>query len=139
MLILSNMKYTIRIAIVIFASIPFLAYAQLPSLIVCDPVQTSPGGATGDCTFSSIIGLANTVIKFLIILGTSVFSIMFMWAGFTYLTANGNTGKISKAHTYFLDAIIGFVIMLAAWLFVDFILTALVKGVNPNQYKLLGK
>jgi hypothetical protein len=64
---------------------------------------------------------------------------MFAYAGYLYLTAMGNSGQISKAHTVFLDAIIGFIIMLSAWLFVDFILTALLKGDNPSQYRLLGK
>ena len=124
------MKYLIRITLIVLATLPFLAHAQLPSLIVCD----GP-----DCNFSSLVGLANNIIRFLIILGFSVFSIMFMYAGWLYLTAVGNTGQISKAHTLFLDAIIGFIIMLAAWLLVDFILTAFVKGNNPDQYRLLSK
>ena len=134
MLKLSDMKFFIRTFVVVVATLPFFANsAVLPSLIVCDPLSNVP------CTFSSFVGLANTIIKFFIILGTSVFTIMFMLAGFEYLTANGNSGKISKAHSYFFDSIIGFVIMLAAWLFVDFILSALLKSGTAGDYRLLGK
>ncbi len=130
------MKYLIRILIIVVATVPFFVHAQLPSLIVCDPVPTQSGGATGDCTFNSLLGLANAIIKFFIVIGASVFAIMFMYAGYLYLTAVGNSGQISKAHSIFLDAIIGFIIMLAAWLLVDFILTSLNI---PTKYRLLGK
>lgn len=139
------MKYLIRFFIITIISVPLLASAQLPSfnaklpsLIVCDPVPTQ-GGQAVPCDFSALIGLANTVIRFLIILGTSVFSFMFMYAGYLYLTALGNTGKISKAHGIFWDAIIGFCIMLAAWLFVDFIFTSLVPSDKQGAYRLLSK
>jgi hypothetical protein len=134
MLRVNNMKYLIRFFVVFAFCVPFLASAQLPSLIVCDPVDPAK-----PCNFSSLITLANTIIEVLIILGTTVFSIMFMYAGFLYLTANGNTGQISKAHGLFWNTIIGFVIMLLAWALIDFILMVLVKGQNPDQYRLLSK
>jgi len=58
-----------------------------------------------------------------------------MYAGYLYLTAVGDTGQISKAHGLFKNAIIGFIIILVAWLLVDFILTALLP--DPEKYRLL--
>ena len=122
------------------ALLPIFVYsAVLPNLIPCDP-SPIPGasGAKGDCDFSALITMANNIIKFCIVLGTSVFAIVFMYAGYLYLTAMGDTGQISKAHGLFWNAIKGFVIMLAAWLLVDFILTALIPN-NSSDYRLLSK
>jgi len=124
------MKYFIQILVVVLISLPTLIYAQgLPRLIVCDP------GGGNDCNFSSLLILTNNVIQYVIILATSVFSIVFMYAGYLYLTAVGDTGQISKAHGLFKNAIIGFIIILVAWLLVDFILTALLP--DPEKYRLL--
>lgn len=129
------MKYLIKIIVAITICLPLFAYAAgLPKLIVCDPSKGN------DCDFGRLIQLANNVIKFCIIMGISIFSIVFMYAGFLYLTAMGNTGQISKAHGLFWNAIIGFVIMLAAWLLVDFILVSLVpQSAQPAKYRLLSK
>ena len=131
------MKYLIRFFVIALASLPFFVYSATPSglLIPCDPSPVS-GGASGDCTFPKLMEMANNIIKFCIVLGSSVFAIVFMYAGYLYLTAMGDTGQISKAHGLFWNAIIGFVIMLAAWLFVDFIFTALSV---PTSYRLLSK
>ena len=108
---------------------PLFGFAAAGGLIPCD----GP-----DCNFASLVELGNRIIKFCIIAGTSVFSIMFMYAGYEYLTAMGDTGKISKAHTYFTNAIYGFIIMLAAWLIVDFILKSLIDSGSLSKYRLLG-
>ena len=131
-LVLST-SFLIRSVVFVLVTMPFLAYAQLPSLTnICDPISNVP------CDFRSLISLANTIIKFFIILGSSVFAIMFSYAGYLFLTANGSSGQLTKAKGFFWDAILGFVIMLSAWLFVDFILTVLVKN-NPEEYRILSK
>lgn len=122
------MKYLIRILIVMLVTVPFIASAL--EIIPCD-------GVTKACDFSMLLKLGNNIIKFCIVTGTSIFSIMFMYAGFKYLTAMGNEGQITKAHAYFWNSIVGFVIMLAAWLSVDFIFKALVKGANASDYILI--
>lgn len=113
---------------IVIVSVPLFAYAAL-EIVPCD-------GVTKACDFNALVQLGNNIIKFCIVTGTSIFSIMFMYAGYEYLTAMGDTGKITKAHTYFWNAIVGFVIMLSAWLLVDFIFKMLVKN-NPNDYRLI--
>jgi hypothetical protein len=132
------MKYIIRTVVVIVATLPLFVYsAGLPPLVVCDPSPTGAGsGLSKVCDFSALITVANNIVRFCIVLGSSVFAIVFMYAGFLYLTARGDSAQISKGHSLFWNAIIGFVIMLMAWLFVDFIFTALVKN---NEFRLLSK
>ncbi len=127
------MKYVIRMFMMMLVSVPLYVFAATPStgLIPCGNVGQP------DCDFKMLLQLGNNLIKFCIILGTSVFTIMFMYAGFEYLTAMGDTGKISKAHTYFWNAIIGFVIMLSAWLLVTFILKMLLNSTTASDYLLL--
>ena len=127
------MKYIIRILMILIISFPVIIYAAgLPQLIVCDPAS---GGKGNECDFSKLLVLTNNIIRYIIILATSIFSIVFMYAGFLYLTAVGDTAQISKAHGLFKSAIIGFVIILAAWVFVDFILVKLLA--KPQDYRLL--
>lgn len=132
------MKYIIRVLTILIVSVPLASYAM--SIIPCDGPTGVQGGTGKVCDFTTLIALGNNIIRFCIITGTSVFSIMFMYAGFKYLTANGNPGQISTAHNYFLNAIIGFVIMLSAWLLVDFIFKSLLKpsgGASVDDYRLI--
>jgi hypothetical protein len=137
------MKYIYRICIFALLFSPLLTFGAMDNpFIVCDPqpqglIAGAPQGSN-DCDFSKLILLINNVIQYLIFLATSIFSIVFMYAGYLYLTAMGDMGKVSKAHKLFWSAIIGFVIMLCAWLLVDFILTALVTN-NPEKYRILSK
>lgn len=112
-----------------------LAIILLPGAVFAAGLVPDCEGSS--CNFGYLIQLANNIIKFLILTGTSVFAIMFMYAGYTYLTANGNTSQVEKGHTLLLDSIIGFVIMLAAWLLVDFILTALIDSGKVGNYRIL--
>lgn len=84
---------------------------------------------SGPCQYSDLIALANNIIKFLVLdISVPIATIAFVYAGFLYMTAVGDSGKISKAHEIFKKVIIGFIIAAAAWLIVHFILQALSVG-----------
>lgn len=123
------MKYLIKICVITLCLLPFVSSAY-SGLIPC----SGP-----DCNYSSLLQLGNNIINYCIVIGTSIFSLVFMYAGYLYLTANGDTGQIGKAHGLFWNAIVGFVIMLSAWLIIDFILTNLIKSTDVSKYRLLGK
>ncbi len=78
-----------------------------------------------ECTLTDVIVLGNNLINFAITLSVPIFILLFMYAGFLYMTANGNPGKISDAHGLFYKGIIGFVIILSAWLIVNLIVSSL--------------
>ena len=61
--------------------------------------------------------------------------LLFVYAGFLYLTAAGSETQVKKAHSVMFKAVVGLIVALLAWLIVQFILTGL--GVNPG-YSLLG-
>lgn len=87
-----------------------------------------PCGGSGQnpCGFSDFFVLINNVINFLLFkIATPLAALTFAIAGWMYLTAAGDSGKIKNAHELFKNVAIGFIIALAAWLIVNAILTGL--------------
>jgi hypothetical protein len=80
-----------------------------------------------DCGFCELIDLIQNVINFLIFLATFAATLLFVYAGFLYLTAAGNKGQISRAHSIFVSVLIGFVVLLAGWLIIDLMMKAFVS------------
>lgn len=94
---------------------PNIATAQ--GLVPCsDPAE---------CDWDAFVGMINGLIEWLIIIATSVAVLLFMYAGFLYLTSGGDDAKIKQAKTIFINTAIGFAIMLMAWLLVETIFNLL--------------
>lgn len=68
------------------------------------------------------VELANNVIKFLFAMSTLFAVIVFVYAGFLMVSSRGDVGQVQKAKGMFTNVIIGFVIMLAAFLIVNTVL-----------------
>lgn len=78
------------------------------------------------CNFDALLGLINKVIAFLLItMATPLFALILIYVGWLYLSAQGSSENISKAKKIFKNAIIGYIIALAAWLIVKTILVSL--------------
>ena len=78
-----------------------------------------------DCGFEDLVDLARNVLAFLIFVSIMLAVAMFVYAGFVYVTAAGSEERIKQAHGVFKKVAIGFLIVLAAWLIIDMILSAL--------------
>ena len=90
-------------------------------LIVCgDPGEP-------ECNFSHLMLLARNFVNFLILMSSALVAVSFVYAGFMYLTAEGDPGKAKKGREIFTKAAIGFVFVLSAWLIVNTIVRALLK------------
>lgn len=106
------------------------SYAAAGGLVPCD------GTAADPCTWEKLVQLAQNVINFLIFkLAAPLAAIMFIYAGFLYVTNGGDESKVKRAHEIFWAVFIGLVIALAAWLVVKFILDFFL-GANTD-YTLL--
>ncbi len=64
-----------------------------------------------------IVGITN-ITNYLIILGAAFSAVAFGWAGFLMMTAAGEMSKIEHAKSIFGKVVVGFLIMLSAWLIV---------------------
>lgn len=93
-------------------------------------VETSISSVTsgcqdGNCGFADLFALANALLGWAIVGTTSAATIMFVYAGFLYVTAQGDPNQIKRAHNVFKIVAIGFVIVLAAFLLIKELLTKL--------------
>lgn len=112
------------------------------SLVICgeSPVSTSTTTPLTDpthmCTFTDLVILTNNVIQDLIVVATVLTTAVFLWTGLKLVTATfqGNTGAMNDAKRVFKNVLIGYIVILSAWVVVYTILHALV---DP-RYWLLG-
>lgn len=78
---------------------------------IINPFKCPNGQAS--CTISDFI--KTIVNEILIPIGGVIAVLMIIYAGFLYVTARGNSGKIETAHKALLWAVIGAAILLGAW------------------------
>lgn len=62
--------------------------------------------------------LFNTLLKFLLPFAIVIFFVMSMYAGYLLLSSQGSADKIKQAQGIFMSSIVGFVLLLTAFLIV---------------------
>ncbi|MFA5838388.1 MAG: pilin [Candidatus Paceibacterota bacterium] len=97
-------------------------------------VPCGGGGAEPACDFNQFIVMAQTIINFILGLSVTVAVIMFTYAGILYLTASGAQDQIKKAHKIFTNVLIGFIVIISAWLVINTIANALLDKTNFDTY-----
>lgn len=100
-------------------------------------VQLSQCSGT-DCSACNIVHLANGGIKWLIGILFVIFALLIAVAGVRLVMSGGNHSALDEAKSMFMNAIIGFIIILSAWLIVDTIMRALV-GTEGRPGQLVAK
>lgn len=78
-----------------------------------------------DCDACDLVKMVNKVVNYLIVLLTVLATFVLVIAGFRMVTAGGNASAWEGAKQSFFNIVIGFILVLAAWLIVDTILKAL--------------
>ncbi len=110
------MRAYILVAVTFLAILPVVVTAQAGGLVPC----SGP-----DCTTASVVGLANSLISWLISILGVIAVIVMVYAGFKMVTSAGDEGAWTKAKELFTNVVIGIVLILAAWLIVDTLLKGL--------------
>ena len=116
--------FSILLGVVLFVIIvaPFTVSAWAPGQ------PFIPCGRTGpDCDFNGFIQLLRNAIDAMFIFSIPIVALVFAYAGYLYLTAMGNSSQASKARGIFTSVLMGFVIMLSAWLIVKVITDGLLS------------
>ncbi len=93
-------------------------------LVPCGTEYGPDGKIANPCKFEHIFTLIKTVMDFIfknIVLPLS--AIMFAYAGFLLVTSGGETSKKEKAKKIFTNVAIGLIIVVAAWLIVNTVLS----------------
>lgn len=113
--------------------LPQLALAQsgLPLLdpswhIVPDPHELDPSCPVGSpLGIGGVIVLLQNLMNAAVALGVVVLTLMIAYAGFMFVTSPFNSENRTKAKTSLWNTVVGIVIVLVAWLAVDFVMKAL--------------
>lgn len=79
-----------------------------------------------------VLVIGNIVRVFLGILGI-LFVILIIVAGFRWMTAGGNEENVKKASAQIRNAVIGLIIILAAWSLTTFIVNQAIDAINNNS------
>ena len=87
---------------------------MLASLIFVAKLASAQGSSLNPLNAETIDELVVIILDAVIKIGVPVVTFMILLTGFQYATAQGNTGKISKAHWSFLYTVIGTAIVVGA-------------------------
>lgn len=97
-------------------------------LIVCE----SDPPYDHHCGFNDLVLLGQNVVYNLIIIGTLLFSVILVFAGFKLLTSGGKVGAKDEVKKMLWGAVKGFLWMLAAWLIIYTISKVLLSPTQPS-------
>ncbi len=101
--------------IIVVGIVPGIVVAEKSgSILECVGVECN--------TWKAFIQSVNNFIDFLFRIAIGLSSISIAYAGFLYLTASGDEGKVKKAHGIFWMILKGFLFMLSAWVIVKLVL-----------------
>ncbi|MEA2112448.1 MAG: pilin [Patescibacteria group bacterium] len=78
-----------------------------------------------DCNFSMLVKLVKNILDYILIITAPLSAIMFAYAGFLYLSSQGNPAKRSKANSVFVNVGIGIFFIVGAWLIAKAVLSGL--------------
>ncbi len=82
-----------------------------------------------DVTATSIIG---SIINYLLGFLGVVFLILMIYAGFLWMTAGGNQDQVGKARRIITGAVIGMIIVFAAYAISDFVFGQILTATGPT-------
>ncbi len=81
--------------------------------------------AQGDCTLDDLVNTAADFANLLTRLAGALFFLAFIYGGFLYLTSFGDQSKVSEGKKAITTACIGIVIVMCAWVIVQFVKSTL--------------
>lgn len=93
---------------------------------VCNTIINADGEFENPCDFEYLMTMLNYLIDWSFkYLATPIFAILFIYAGYLYISSSGDTGNVNKAKKIIKNALWGYLIILASWLIIDTIVTGL--------------
>jgi len=108
-------------------------FAVLVTLIFAGSALAIANPSAVPNTFSNLGQSIRTIFNVVIIISAIAFVILFLVGGIQYLTASGNEEQSGKARKLLLDAVIGLVIVLAAWGIGGWIISQFTGGAITTQ------
>ena len=108
--------------------IPILTFLFLITVTVVEAKGLVPCGGEGEdkCQMCHFVQLGQRILEWFILVSASIIAVMFAWGGFEWVMSGGNTGKIQKGKDKMINALIGLLIILGAYLVVNTIMVTFV-------------
>lgn len=113
--------------IFIFALATLMVFAPLPVMAQFGPIVPEECRSC-PCGFGGVLAIIQNLVNFIIALAVIFATIIIAWGGFLYILSPANPGNRSLANKMLINAAIGLVITLSAWLIVDFVMKTLYGG-----------
>ena len=106
--------------------LPTVSFAQDEGLVPC--------GGEGDpeCQACHVVQLAQNILTWVINIMASIIALIFVIGGIKMVMSAGDTGAVKQARKMITNSVIGFIILLTAWLIMD---TVLKTFVNEDALK----
>ena len=104
--------------------------AQVDKILDSDQLQAVAQDSYNESTGAPKTGIQNivvTIINSILGLLGVIFLVLVIYAGFLWMTAGGDSSKVDKAKGYIKNAIIGIIIILAAYIITSFVLDQVVE------------
>jgi hypothetical protein len=123
---LGRSQLLILLVLLILALAPSFALGAGLTQIV-PPGCNGQGGCQNIC---DIAALAQNILNDAIFIAVFLSAGLFAWAGLKMLVSPASPGQQGQAKTLFFNVLVGFLIILAAWLIIDTIMRVML-GSNP--------
>ncbi len=119
-----SLKVTAWLCVLPTLLLPAAAFAQLED---AKTDLEEVGEAIGTDATNDLPTLIGNIISALLSVLGIIFVVLVVYAGFLYLTAQGEDTKVKKAKTLLTQSVIGLVIIVAAYAISAFVIDALVE------------
>ncbi|MBU0649433.1 hypothetical protein KJ969_05065 [Patescibacteria group bacterium] len=93
-----------------------------------EEIGEKAGIGTADTGQKQLVDIIGTIINVLLSLLGVIFLVLLIYGGFLWMTSRGNEDAVDKSKRLIQDAIIGLIIILAAYAISRFVIDALLKA-----------
>ncbi len=118
----------------IFLLILGITFLLLPLLASADGLVPCGGPGEAECTACDLLVLLQNVIKFGIKMASLIVIVFVVYGGFRWILSGGNQAQIQAGHKAIMGAIIGFIIILSAWIIVNTVFWLIAQAGGDDEY-----
>jgi len=89
--------------------------------MLAQPINIAPGGQFTNLNRITVGSLISAIIILVLVAAALLFFFMLVWGGINYITSGGDKGKAETARGQITAALIGLVIVFAAWAIIQLV------------------
>ncbi len=112
-------------------ALPMMAAAEIKYSTNLNSLAGAAGISTGGN--NSLVQIIGALIGTVLVLLGVLLVVFILWAGFIWMTSQGEAGKTKKAKDMIYQSIIGLLIIFAAYAITNFVFSALTHVVNTGS------